>query len=178
MPWFACRVFGPAPLLANQESGKQQVCTHSAISVYLLIMNTYRTSASRQAKPLPNGKFKTPESVRNYTNSLRGRMGCLIKGAKASAKAKNIEFSITLEDVLSLWIEQKGICPYTGWQMTTETRSKALVSIERKDSDKGYTRNNCILTCWIANRAKHLLTQDQFIELCSAVVANCKTNRG
>ena len=137
-------------------------------------MNTYRTSAAQEAKPLPNGKFKTPESVRRYTNSLRGRLGCLVKGAKSSAKTKGLVFTLTLADVMAAWIEQDGKCLYTGWPMTTETRSSALVSIERKDCNAGYTRKNCILVCWQANRARGFMTRDEFVSLCVAVATHCK----
>ncbi len=129
----------------------------------------YRQFAIRKAAPLPNGKFKTPPSVIRYTNSFRGRLGALIKGAKSSSKAKNLEFSLTLADVQELWEEQGGKCLYTGWTMATVNHDPRLVSIERKDTNVGYVKSNCGLCCWSVNRAKNTLGMEDFLAICQAV---------
>lgn len=102
----------------------------------------------------------------------------MVKGAKASAKVKNLEFAITDDDLLAKFVSQKGRCLYTGWDMTTETRSKTLMSLERKDCNEGYTVKNTVLVCWQANRARSLLSAGEFIELCTAVYLHCGKKPG
>jgi hypothetical protein len=133
-------------------------------------MTNYRKTAVRYAVPLPNGKFKTPDRVIRFTNSLTGRIGCLVKGAKSSAKAKNLEFSLTKQEVRELWEEQQGRCLYTGWEMATDSHNPKLVSLERKNTEAGYFKDNCALVAWSANRAKSVLSLPDFIFLCEAVV--------
>lgn len=122
-------------------------------------------------RPLPSGKFKTPASVIRYTNSFLGRMGTLIKGAKASSKesSRNLKFSITRDDLVKLWDKQKGLCSYTGWEMSTQTKNQRLVSIERIDNSLGYVDGNLILVCWCANRARNTMTKTDFIDMCKQI---------
>lgn len=132
-------------------------------------MTVVRSNGAKIAVLLPSGKFKTPQSVRDYANSLAGRLKNIVKGAKVSAAQKDVAFNIDYEHVVSLWADQGGKCPYTGWDMTTESNSKMLVSIERKVPSKGYTKGNCILVNWSANRAKNIMEHKDFIEMCCAI---------
>ncbi len=116
--------------------------------------------------------MKTPKRIVNYTNSFHGRMMTLLKGAKASSKNRGQEFNITVDDLKELWSAQNGKCPYTGWQMTTQTKDLTLVSIERKDNNQGYTKNNVVLVCWCVNRARATMDKSEFITMCKAIAKN------
>jgi hypothetical protein len=50
-------------------------------------------------------------------------------------------------------------------------RSPRAPSIDRIDSKKGYTPDNCQLITYIANCAKNQFTVDEFVRMCRAVVA-------
>ena len=136
---------------------------------------TYRTPLTGPQK-LPNGKFKTPQSVINYTNSFMGRLATLVKGAKASSKVehRNLEFLITRDDLLAQWQKQEGICVYTGWNMSTMTKDIRLVSIERINGDQGYVKQNILLVCWCANRARNTMLRLDFIAMCHAIASHQK----
>jgi len=109
------------------------------------------------------------EKVAKHTNTLKGRLNRLVIGARKSAKDKGLAFDIDVNDVISSWIIQEGKCLYTGWDMTTITGDPKLVSIERKDNSIGYLKNNFILVCWCANRARNTLDLSFFIEMCKAI---------
>jgi hypothetical protein len=109
------------------------------------------------------------EKVAKHTNTLAGRLKRLVISARHSAKDKGFDFNIDVEDVLACWMAQEGKCLYTDWEMSTITGDPKVVSIERKDNNIGYLKNNFILVCWCANRARATLNIDFFIEMCKAV---------
>lgn len=112
------------------------------------------------------------EYVKRWTNTLNGRLRTLVKGARKSAKDRKQDFNICAEDIQKQWDKQKGVCLYTGWEMTTCTNDLALVSIERLDNAKGYLPENIILVCWCVNRARARMTKEDFVSMCKAVSLN------
>jgi hypothetical protein len=42
------------------------------------------------------------------------------------------------------------------------------------DSNRGYTQDNVVITCWVVNHMKSNLTYQQFIELCGQIYNNKK----
>ena len=53
--------------------------------------------------------------------------------------------------------------------MDVMTGSPLVASLERKDSAIGYTVDNTLLVCWVANDAKGTLDHNRFVEMCRAV---------
>jgi hypothetical protein len=115
--------------------------------------------------PIPNR-----ERVKKYTNTLHGRFKELLKGAKFNSKKRNEKFELSYDDLQAKWNEQDGLCLYTNWKMSTITNDPKLVSVERKDNSKPYSKENVILVCWCANRAKNIMVFGQFLEMCQAIV--------
>ena len=79
---------------------------------------------------------------------------------------------VTAEFLLALWHKQGGKCALTGWPMTmVHGKGNILTncSIDRIDSNLGYTEDNVQLLCKVANIAKQTLSMADFIELCSSV---------
>ncbi len=48
------------------------------------------------------------------------------------------------------------------------------VSIDRIDNDKGYTKDNIHLVCFIANLMKSTMTVDELAEWCKAITRHQK----
>ncbi|BAY82593.1 hypothetical protein NIES267_20760 [Calothrix parasitica NIES-267] len=101
-----------------------------------------------------------------------------LKVMRKSAKHRKHECSVTLADLKELWEKQKGICPYTGWNLlllpsTTDYKDAKLTidraSVDRIDSDLGYVRGNIEFVAVIANFAKNVFTQHDVIEFCRDV---------
>lgn len=72
--------------------------------------------------------------------------------AKERAKKYNLEFTITLEDIII-----PEICPWLGisLNLTRHKQSFDSPSLERLDSNKGYIPSNIIVVSWRANSIKN-----------------------
>lgn len=92
------------------------------------------------------------------------------KSATAYRKAKNNEkhdfsYDIDLDFLIELYNEQKGLCAYSGLPLKLIKPSEGnwAASIERKNSLKGYTKDNICLVCCefnvADNAAKQLTTE-------------------
>lgn len=68
-----------------------------------------------------------------------------------------------------MWEKQDGICVYTGIEMTTQPNSPYSVSVERINSNVGYTKENTVLVCNAINKMKTDLDPVLFFEMCSVV---------
>lgn len=95
-----------------------------------------------------------------------------------SAERTGIPVEIDLQDLKTQWDQQKGICPFTGWEMenlpTSDWRnsirlSPRRASLDRIDSTQGYTKENIQWVCRIANYAKNGWDDQTLIDFCSAV---------
>ena len=77
----------------------------------------------------------------------------LLTDAKSRAKVKGFDFDLTEAFLLSI---DRKICPYLeiplAWGVSTGKRSDNSKSIDRIDSEKGYTKDNVIICSWKANR--------------------------
>ncbi len=103
-------------------------------------------------------KLDNPEryaqKMKNYHNSVDGRAKALFKAAQRRSLQRNYEFSIDLN-----WINQQlrnGKCELTGIDFIFETRQNGhrnpySPSLDRKDSSKGYTPENCRIILWALN---------------------------
>ena len=89
------------------------------------------------------------------------------------------EFEITIEDVWELYLKQDKKCTLTGTDISfknTRTRgskesgTSCTASIDRIDSNKGYTVTNIQLVHKDVNIMKNAFDQHYFISLCKAVV--------
>ena len=120
-------------------------------------------------------QLKEREYARMHT--LAGRLRALVRGSRASLQVRgrakrNLEHSITYEDLMALYEQQEGKCALTGRSMTTITKDPDVISLDRIDNDKGYTRDNIQLVTGQVNRCKNAYTVEEFIDMCRAVVNN------
>lgn len=85
---------------------------------------------------------------------------------------------VTLEDLKDQWELQKGRCPYTGWYLTQMTNcgkknridlAAHRSSVDRIDSNKGYSKDNIEFVAYSVQMAKHQNSKNTFIELCEKV---------
>jgi hypothetical protein len=94
-----------------------------------------------------------------------------------SSKVDNRPFSITKQDLYSLWILQDGKCNGSKMPMQTASgtvanRNNMRVSIDRIKNHLGYTKGNIQLVVWQFNNAKGAGTMQEAIEFCKAVAAS------
>lgn len=91
---------------------------------------------------------------------------------KSRCKKVERDNDLTYEFLLELLEKQHGKCYYTGEEITFERYSPNVFSIDRKDSSKGYTRDNVVICIWDINRMKQDMPIDRLVELCEIIVAN------
>lgn len=112
------------------------------------------------------GNAKSRDKV---NSKIETRAKVFLRNAKNSAKKRNQEFSLEINDVVGFWNDQQMICAYSGLEMTLEAGKLNTVSIERIDSDIGYTKDNTILVCQAINRMKSDFSYQDFYMLCQSV---------
>jgi hypothetical protein len=81
------------------------------------------------------------------------------------------EFNIDIQYLLDIYEKQNGICNISGNNMTYNYGSVATnISIDRIDSDKGYTKGNIQLVCYIVNIMKNKFSLNDFLYFCNEIV--------
>jgi hypothetical protein len=86
-----------------------------------------------------------------------------------------IPWRIDADFLVSLYHKQNGLCALTGMTMTHQRnrlakRSLTNISIDRKDSTKGYVPSNIQLVCSAVNLMKGTMSDEQFVTMCKLVV--------
>lgn len=112
------------------------------------------------------GNIKSKEKV-NLT--IEGRARVFLQNASKGAKKRNHPFELVLQDIVDCWKKQQGFCAYSGREMTLVAGHLNTVSIERIDSNVGYTVSNTILICNAINRMKSNFKYIDFYEMCKDV---------
>lgn len=136
-------------------------------------MHAFRTKWGGNAAKIPGGNAKRTE----FTPFRRLKMSISSRCSVNAAKYANTGV-VTLQEMLDIWNEQRGVCPYTGWIMILphngsgwkDNHNRHLhASVDRKDPSKGYSRDNVQFTCLIANLAKNDFSDATLINFCGAV---------
>ena len=95
---------------------------------------------------------------------------------KGNQSTKIHKITITIEDLKELWKIQKGKCFWLGIDMSLEdlfiSYSPFAVSVERLNSDRGYHRNNIVLTTRFANRGRGKYDNDNFKQRLDILLEN------
>jgi hypothetical protein len=102
-------------------------------------------------------------------STIEGRAKVFLQNAKKSAAKRQQLFALDILDVVACWNTQANVCAYSGRLMTLEAGKLNTVSIERIDSNVGYTPENTILVCQAINRMKSDFEFDDFYNLCRDV---------
>lgn len=125
---------------------------------------------------------KNPEKVKSYKRNwyaknkersklqkedwLKTTRGCLSKKMghlKRQKRNKQLEFKITLDDLVDLWELQDGRCAISNYPMEASFNSLFSVSVDRINSSMGYTKENIQLVCQAINFAKNHYTNEEMI---------------
>ena len=72
-------------------------------------------------------------------------------------------FSLSYDELLAIYDKQAGLCRYTRIPLTYNTGGDTDVSIDRIDSDQGYTASNVALCCLRVNYMKGELALTEFM---------------
>ena len=122
-------------------------------------------------------KEKYLESRDASLRTIRGRLYNIFDAARSRTKKGSLIFEITLEDVLEIYEIQKGSCALTNIEFSLDrlgrkSKNPFAPSLDRIDSDKGYTKENIRLVCVIVNLALNNFGDDAFDKMCRAYINN------
>lgn len=107
-----------------------------------------------------NKKICSNCNLQRRKNSQKGFLKGLLTNAKNNSKnrKKECSFSITYDDILSIYNDQNGLCFYSKIPMVTHQNSDWQCSLERKNPSCGYVVDNVVLCCAEFNNKVQLST--------------------
>jgi hypothetical protein len=109
------------------------------------------------------------KSRRKQKSTIEGRAKIFLRHAKNRAAKRKQDFLLTNQGIVDCWNKQLGFCAYSGRAMTLEAGKLNTVSIERINSNIGYTVENTVLVCQAINRMKSDFGFEDFFGLCRDV---------
>lgn len=117
-----------------------------------------KCNAVKAGKYERNKKWSSKtEYVRDLTTRMKDnfdwRLKKCLNGTRARAKAKGLDFDLTLEDMYDMWPEDD-LCPVLGIEMFFGGKRDNTPSLDRFDNSKGYTKDNVYLISMRANKLK------------------------
>ena len=130
-------------------------------------------------------KYCQIQKTKKYTSTLNGFIKKIYKDMyhNAEKRAKKLNIELTVEDIHELYEKQNGFCAISGLNLTHETYAykdkehiinRLNISIDRINSNLGYTKDNIQLVAAIVNRMKTDLPDPEFIKICSIITENNK----
>ena len=116
------------------------------------------------------------ENHPNFTGykEIRGKTYSTIK---RRANERGLNFNLPIEFLWELYEKQNYLCALSGIEITWfdktmsgyEGGKRCTVSVDRIDSNKGYTKNNVQLVHKEVNIMKNVFSQKHFIDMCSKI---------
>ncbi len=90
----------------------------------------------------------------------------LLNNAKESAKNNGWPITLTVEIIHEILSEQEGRCYWFGIPLksSAEPRSPWQPSLDRLDNSKGYTRDNVVVSSFLANIGRNRNTTETFVD--------------
>lgn len=99
---------------------------------------------------------------------------------KKGAEGRNMEFNITIEEISKLFELQERKCALTGLQLNTydehKNKKNMTASLDRIDSEKGYTIDNVQWVHKKINKLKLDFTEEELYYYCKLIVEYNKNN--
>lgn len=116
----------------------------------------------------PRKRKDTDPDVYSYEGITRE----YFSNVKQNAKKRGINFNIKPEDIWNCYISQDKRCALTGSQVSFSIKNDKFgtASIDRINSDKGYTIDNIQIVNKISNRLKMDMTESELFQLCKMVL--------
>ncbi len=175
----ACRVEKPLGDFHNDKNksqGKSYLCKPCNIAkardwqsrnAERKLENARRSAANNKHK----GTYYVEDLAHLPGNTWQCVATRLIKRAARNAKKRGFEFTITQADILPLL--KTGYCPLSGYKFryTYDAYDPYAPSIDRIDSNKGYTPDNVRVICYILNVGMNQFGLDVAADVWDAVLA-------
>lgn len=123
---------------------------------------------------------KTLSDILKHTQTIKDNnwIKNLYQRCKWRAKERNLAFTLTLDQLLLVTKRANGLCevsglPFSFYDGADDFSRRPLVpSIDRINSDQGYTIDNIRLVCSIVNTAISNYPDELFLKLCQSTSRN------
>lgn len=113
---------------------------------------------------------------KGYGEISGNQWGNIKRGANGTKGRRELTFNISIEDAWELYLAQNKKCAISGldiWFRNTDTQKHSTTaSLDRINSDKGYTKDNVQWVHKDINRMKNSFNQEYFINLCKIITKN------
>lgn len=116
-------------------------------------------------------KIKNKHKYSNSAKDHNWKLEQTLKASKERASRKKLEHSLTLEQLILLY-PKDNLCPIFGIELQWGFPKDTSPSLDRIDSTKGYTYDNCQIICNKANRIKSDATPKE-LELLVKYLKEC-----
>ena len=138
------------------------------------LRHSYALSSYNEGKECKACSNKRPEN-NDHKGWVKGVLRLsFAKKYQASAVLRDIEWNITFEYLADLLIDQDFKCALTNWDIDAMEVNKNTASLDRIDSSKGYIEGNVQWVHKMVNMCKQQYTQEEFIDMCTAVANKVK----
>jgi len=162
-------------LIGNWEIVTNQLTTKNKALYVKCICNSCNTEKEINAYRLLSGKTNKCSNCRVVI--YKGILLSVFNKIKLNAQKRNIEFNITMEDIGDLFEKQNGKCALSGIKLKLKKTTKdknSTASLDRRDNNKGYLKDNIQWIYRPINFMKGTLDEGEFIFLCEKIIFNKK----
>lgn len=152
-----CNICGKVkPIDEFYKSQRGQKCK-------ICVLNITRKYKQEKRK---NPEFRKLEGSKQKERRIRLWQNTLIN----DSKRKGVENNLKIEDVNDLYQKQNGLCYWFGIPLIPSEQKKhpQQPSLDRLNGNKGYTKDNVVLSCYSANIGRNendLETWKNFLNL-------------
>lgn len=116
----------------------------------------------KECRDCENKRKDNVAKKRAVNKGLEWNINQILRGIKRRCSQYQREIDIDTQFLIDLFNQQNGLCPYSGNKMVFDINSPERLSLDRKDSTKGYIKSNVVWCCWQANNMKQDLSMDDF----------------
>lgn len=121
----------------------------------------------------PKGARVFCSSECDYKKGYTGEIsGAYFSSVRNGAKSRDMVFDITKEDIWEQFLKQERRCALTDIELFWQDGFKGdrgTASVDRKDSEIGYTKENIQIVHKDVNRMKSNFDEAYFIEMCGKI---------
>jgi hypothetical protein len=97
-------------------------------------------------------------------------------GARRRAKRKHLPFKITLDEMISQFMNQDGRCFYSGLELRIIKNNKDILhdpykmTLDCRDPSFGYVKENIVWCIYCVNSFKQKMSKEELINICKNIV--------
>jgi len=150
----------------SSEVLKCSLCKYDKKIMYYFSANLNKKNNSRRCRFCNTKNRKIRRNNHTQEQMINTMLTtCRNSCRRREKKGRTCEFKLTSDDIFNLIEKQNNKCAYSNIELVWKYNHPHKASIDRIDSDKGYTIDNVHLVSHISNVAKSDLTEKNFLEM-------------